>query len=434
MEGVSSYEYLANFILKSWRLRLKRCVMNKTQRNLLKNVVIVDAGNSAGVRTAVGRAKKGGFKTVRPDDLAAHVIKGLLEKTGVEPLKISDIRLGCAFPEGEQGMQPARVAVFAAGLPVDVTAITINRFCSSGLQSIVDEIAYLALGMKKISIAGGLESMTMIPMGGVKFAPNPRLVQEWPGSYLSMGLTAELLAVQDANTREEQDNFALQSHKKAVKALDEGKWKNEILPYPVKELGLNGKVLREFTVDADECPRRDTNMEDLAKLKPAFQEKGTVTAGNSSQVSDGAAVVMLMTMEEAAKNGLKPFARLLSYEVAGVAPEVMGIGPVEAIPRALASAGLKIGNIDIIELNEAFASQSLSVIKRLKKEKGIELPADRLNVDGGAIALGHPLGCTGAYLTIKGLNECRRRKGKYAMVTMCIGEGMGAAGIFEVLY
>ncbi|MEK7721509.1 MAG: thiolase family protein [Elusimicrobiota bacterium] len=399
----------------------------------MSSVVIVDAGNSAGIRTAVAKAKKGGFKTVRSDDLAAHVIKGILERTGVDPLKISEVRLGCAFPEGEQGMQPARIAVFSAGLPVDVTALTINRFCSSGLQSIVDEIAYIACGMKTISIAGGMESMTMIPMGGVRFAPNPRLVEEWPGSYLSMGLTAELLAQQDGNTREEQDSFALESHKKAVRALDAGKWKNEILPYPVKEMGLNGKVLKEFIINTDECPRRDANMEDLAGLKPAFQEKGTVTAGNSSQMSDGAAVVMLMTMEEAAKNGLKPFARLLSYEVAGVAPEIMGIGPVEAIPRALASAGLRIEDMDIIELNEAFASQSISVIKRLKKEKGIELPADRLNVNGGAIALGHPLGCSGAWLTIKGLNECRRRKGKYVMVTMCIGEGMGAAGIFEVL-
>lgn len=407
--------------------------MNNIQKDLLKNVVLVDAGGSAGVRTAIARAKKGGFKTVRPDDLAAHVIKGILERTKLDPLKLSEVRLGCAFPEGEQGMQPARMSVFAAGLPVSVTALTINRYCSSGLQSIADEIAYLACGMKTISIAGGMESMTMIPMGGVKFAPNPRLVEEWPESYMSMGLTAELLAQQDGNTREEQDAFALESHKKAIKALDSGKWKNEILPYTVKEAGLGGKV-REFIVDTDECPRRETTMEELAKLKPVFQEKGTVTAGNSSQMSDGAAVVMLTTMETAVKNGLRPVARLLSYEVAGVPPEIMGIGPVEAIPRALASAGLKIEDMDIIELNEAFASQSLSVIKRLKKDKGIVVPLDKLNVDGGALALGHPLGCTGAYLTIKGVNECRRRKGKYVMVTMCIGGGMGAAGIFEALY
>lgn len=407
--------------------------MNNIQRDLLKNVVLVDAGGSAGVRTAISRAKKGGFKTVRSDDLAAHVIKGILERTKLDPRKLSEVRLGCAFPEGEQGMQPARMAVFAAGLPVDVTALTINRYCSSGLQSIVDEIAYIACGMKTISIAGGMESMTMIPMGGVKFAPNPRLVQDWPESYMSMGLTAELLAEQDGNTREEQDAFALESHQKAVKALDTGKWKNEILPYPVKETGLGGKA-KEFIVDTDECPRRETTLEDLAKLKPVFKEKGTVTAGNSSQMSDGAAVVMLMTVEEAVKNGLMPVARLVSYEVAGVAPEIMGIGPVEAIPRALASAGLKIEDMDIIELNEAFASQSLSVIKRLKNDKGITIPLDKLNVDGGALALGHPLGCTGAYLTIKGINECRRRKGKYVMVTMCIGGGMGAAGIFEVLY
>lgn len=407
--------------------------MNNAQKELLKNVVIVDAGGSAGVRTAISRAKKGGFKTVRSDDLAAHVIKGILERTKLDPLKLSEVRLGCAFPEGEQGMQPARMAVFAAGLPVNVTALTINRYCSSGLQSIVDEIAYIACGMKTISIAGGMESMTMIPMGGVKFAPNPRLVEEWPESYMSMGLTAELLAVQDGNTREEQDAFALESHRKAVKALDTGKWKNEILPYTVKEAGLGGKV-KEFIVDTDECPRRETTMEELAKLKPVFQEKGTVTAGNSSQMSDGAAVVMMMTADEAVKNGLMPVARLVSYEVAGVPPEIMGIGPVEAIPRALASAGLKIEDMDIIELNEAFASQSLSVIKRLKKDKGIVIPLDKLNVDGGALALGHPLGCTGAYLTIKAVNECRRRKGKYVMVTMCIGGGMGAAGIFEVLY
>ena len=407
--------------------------MNNIQRDLLKNVVLVDAGGSAGVRTAISRAKKGGFKTVRSDDLAAHVIKGILERTKLDPRKLSEVRLGCAFPEGEQGMQPARMAVFAAGLPVEVTALTINRYCSSGLQSIVDEIAYIACGMKTISIAGGMESMTMIPMGGVKFAPNPRLVQDWPESYMSMGLTAELLAEQDGNTREEQDAFALDSHKKAVKALDTGKWKNEILPYTVKEAGLGGKV-KEFIVDTDECPRRDANPEDLAKLKPVFKEKGTVTAGNSSQMSDGAAVVMLMSADKAVKNGLMPVARLVSYEVAGVAPEIMGIGPVEAIPRTLASAGLKIEDMDIIELIEAFASQSISVIKRLKKDKGITIPLDKLNVDGGALALGHPLGCTGAYLTIKGINECRRRKGKYVMVTMCIGGGMGAAGIFEVLY
>lgn len=407
--------------------------MNETQKKLLENVVIVDAGNTAGIRTAVARAKKGGFKTVRPDDMAAHVVKGILERTKINPLEIDDVRLGCAFPEGEQGMQVARLVIFAAGLPKEVTGITINRFCSSGLQAIVDEIIYIALGMKKISIAGGVESMTSIPIGGVRFAPNPRIVEERPGIYLSMGLTAELLAQQDNNTREEQDKFAFESHQKACKALNEGKWKNEILPYKVKETGLNGKILREFIVNADECPRKDTTQEALAQLKPSFKENGTVTAGNSSQMSDGAAVVMLMTLKDAQERGLKPVARLIAYEAAGVDPEVMGIGPVEAIPKALKSAGLKINEIDIIELNEAFASQSISVIKRLKKEKQIELPLDRINVNGGAIALGHPLGCTGAYLTIKGINECIRRKGRYAMITMCIGEGMGAAGIFELL-
>lgn len=415
--------------------------MNKTQRNLLENVVIVDAGNTAGIRTAIAKVRKkdqrGGFKTVRPDDLAAHVIKGILERTKVDPLKIRDIRLGCAFPEGEQGMQVARITVFVAGLPVEVPAITINRFCSSGLQAIWDEVTQIAIGAKEISIAGGLESMTMIPMGGLRYAPNPRLFEEWPGSYLTMGLTAELLAEQDNNTREEQDKFAFESHQKAIKALDEGKWKNEILPYEVKENGLGGKVAKEFIVDTDEGPRRDTSLEGLAKLKPVFKDikiNGTVTAGNSSQTSDGAAVVMIMTIQEAEKLGLKPLARLIAYEVAGVSPEIMGIGPVEAIPMALKAANLKIDDMDIIELNEAFASQSISVFKRLKKEKKIELPADRVNVLGGAIALGHPLGCTGAYLTIKGLNEARRKKGKHTMITMCIGEGMGAAGIFELLY
>lgn len=411
--------------------------MNKIQRNLLENVAIVDTGNTAGIRTAIAKAKRGGFKNVRPDDLAAHVIKGIVERTKIDPLLINDIRLGCAFPEGEQGMQPARLTIFLAGLPVEVTALTINRFCSSGLQAIVDEIIYIALGMKQISIAGGLESMTMIPMGGSRIAPNPRLIKDWPSSYLAMGLTAERLAEQDNNTREEQDRFSLESHQKAVRALDSGIWKAEVLPYETEEVGRDEKgkeVIKKFIVDTDEGPRRDTTIEGLTRLKPAFLVNGTVTAGNSSQMSDGAAVVMIMTFEEAKKLGLKPLARLIAYEVAGVAPEIMGIGPVEAIPKALKSAELKIEDIDIVELNEAFASQSISVIKRLKNEKKIELPLDRINVLGGAIALGHPLGCTGAYLTIKGLNEARRRNGKYAMITMCIGEGMGAAGIFELLY
>lgn len=409
--------------------------MNKTQRNLLENVVIVDAGNTAGIRTAIAKAKKGGFKTVRPDDLAAHVIKEIVERTKIDPLKIRDIRLGCAFPEGEQGMQVARLTVFLAGLPVEIPAVTINRFCSSGLQAIWDEVTQVAIGAKQISIAGGLESMTLIPMGGLRYAPNLRLVEEWPSSYLAMGLTAERLAEQDNNTREEQDKFAFESHQKAIKALDSGIWKAEILPYEVEEIALDGN--KKFIVDTDEGPRRDTTLESLAKLRPVFKDikiNGTVTAGNSSQMSDGAAVVMIMTLQEAEKLGLKPLARLIAYEVAGVPPEIMGIGPVEAIPMALKTADLKIDDIDIIELNEAFASQSISVFKRLKKEKKIELPVDRVNVNGGAVALGHPLGCTGAYLTIKGLNETRRRKGKYTMITMCIGEGMGAAGIFELLY
>lgn len=399
---------------------------------MLENVVVV-----AGCRTAIGKANKGIFRNTRPDDLAAHVIKSLVEKTGIDPLIIDDVRMGCAFPEGEQGVQPARIVALRAGLPVEVPAITINRFCSSGLQAIVDEIVYISLGLKTAAIAGGLESMSMIPMGGTRIAPNPTLINQWPDSYLSMGLTAENLAELDNNTREEQDEFAYLSHQKAIKALEQRRFVDEIVPYTVEQVYIDesGKrVTRTAEALLDECPRKDTSLEGLAQLKPAFKQGGTVTAGNSSQMSDGAAAVLVMKLGQAKRIGLDPLARLIAYNVAGVAPEIMGIAPVEAISRALKSAELSIDDMGIIELNEAFASQSISVIKRLKSEKGIEIPLDRLNVNGGAVALGHPLGCTGAYLTIKGINEARQRNSQYMMVTMCVGFGQGAAAIFELLY
>ncbi|MDA2921864.1 thiolase family protein [Patescibacteria group bacterium AH-259-L07] len=410
--------------------------MNKKQRALLENVVIV-----AGYRTAIGKADKGVFKNTRPDDLAAHVLKGIVEETGIDPYTIDDVRFGCAFPESEQGMEVGRVAVLrAAGLPVEVPGATINRFCSSGLQAIVDEIMYVAVGLKTVAIGGGVESISMVPMGGTRYAPNPYLVKEQEEYYISMGLGAEVLAKQDRNTREEQDEFAFQSHQKALKALEENKFENEILPYPVRNVSLDvsGKrVVEEFKAKIDECPRKDTSLEVLAQLPPYFLKDGTgtVTAGSSSQRSDGAAAVLIMKdAKDLRKHGLKPLARLVSYNVVAVSPEIYGIGPVEAIDKALKSAELSIDDIGIIELNEAFASQVLSVIKRLKSEKGIEMPLEKLNVNGGAIALGHPFGCTGAYLTIKGINEARRRNSQYLMVTMCIGFGMGAAAIFELLY
>ena len=407
--------------------------MTKTQKKLLKKVVIV-----SGCRTAIGRAKKGFFKNVRPDDLAVHVINGLIDKTGldVDPIVIDEVRMGCSFPEGEQGMQPARIAVLASNLAMSTPGITINRFCSSGLQAIVDEMMYIAMGFKNVVIAGGLESMSMIPMGGVRIAPNPSLIDDRPKSYLSMGLTAELLAEQDNNTREEQDEFSLSSHQKAIRALDQDLFTDEILPYLSTETNIinDQKVVQEIKAMVDECPRRETSLEALAKLKPVFKTNGTVTAGNSSQMSDGAAAVMIMNTKEADYAQLEPLAHLVSYEVVGVPPEIMGMAPVEAIPKALESAELTMNDIDLIELNEAFASQTISVIKRLKTEKGIEMPLEKLNVNGGAIALGHPMGCTGAYLTIKAINEGRRRKSQYVMVSMCIGGGMGAAAIFKLLY
>ena len=383
------------------------------------------------LRTPGGRAKKGTFRQTRPDDLGAAVIRALLEKTpSLDPARIDDVIMGCAMPEGEQGMNVGRNVVLLAGLPNSVPGMTVNRFCSSGLETINLAAAEIALGQKDVVIAGGVESMTLVPMGGFRYLPNPTMAAESPGTYLSMGLTAERLAERDGIARESQDAFAYHSHQKALDAQKNGKFDAELVSVAtsVSEPGDNGKPLvREVVLDRDEGPRADTTLEALAKLKPAFKAGGTVTAGNSSQMTDGAAAALLTTPEIAAELGLEPLARWVGQAVAGVPPEIMGIGPVKAAPKVLERVGLKLDDMDVIELNEAFAAQSLSVLKGL----GIDPEDPRLNANGGAIALGHPLGCTGAKLTATALHELRRRKGRYAMVTMCIGTGMGAAGIFE---
>lgn len=391
----------------------------------MKSAYIVEA-----VRTAGCRAKKGGFKDVRPDDLCATVLKGLIEKVKIDPKEVEDVIIGCSFPEGEQGMNVGRVALLKAGFPYEVPGQTVNRFCSSGLQSISMAAERIMSGFADCIIAGGVESMTMIPMGGKGYSPNPDLVETWPESYATMGITAEFVAERYKITREEQDLFAYNSHKKASQAIKEGKFKEEIIPVVVERTSLkNGKVYKEKTViEVDDGVREDTTLESLAKLKPAFKLNGTVTAGNASQMTDGAAAVLVVSEEFLKKYNLKPKARFLGYAVKGVAPEVMGIGPIEAIPAVLKKVGLRLEDIDLIELNEAFASQSLAIIKTL----GIDI--SRVNVNGGAIALGHPLGCTGSKLTATLLSEMGKRKAKYGMVTMCIGGGMGAAGIFERLY
>lgn len=390
-----------------------------------------DAVIVTGVRTAVGRAKRGTLKDFRPDEMLAIVISEAVKRTpNLNPEEIDDVIIGCAFPEGEQGLNVARIASLRAGLPVSVPAITINRFCSSGLQSIAFAAERIKLGYADIIIAGGVESMSMVPMTGNKFSANPYLAENYPEVYISMGLTAERVAEKYHITREMQDEFALKSHQKALKAIQEGKFKDEIVPLKVVNKYINGKgekIVEEKIFNTDEGPRADTSLEKLAQLKPAFKEGGTVTAGNSSQMSDGAAVVVVMSDKKANELGLKPIARFVSYAVAGVPPEIMGIGPVEAIPKALKLAGLKLDDIGLIELNEAFAAQSLAVIKLAGLNEEI------INVNGGAIALGHPLGCTGAKLTVTILNEMKRRNVKYGMVTMCIGGGMGAAGIFELI-
>ena len=401
----------------------------------MQDAVIVSA-----VRTAVGKAPKGTLNVMRPDDMAAVVVREALQRApGVSPADVDDVIMGCAMPEGEQGFNVARIASLKAGVPIEASAVTVNRFCSSGLQAIAYGAERIMLGSAAVAIAGGTESMSMVPMGGNKMSPNPGLVETYPDVYLSTGLVAENHARLSNISRDEQDAFALRSHQRAVTALDAGYFKCQIAPLEVTVLeptgnggnGGNGRKAhlptRTITFDTDEGPRRDTSAEALGKLKPAFHAVGTVTAGNSSQMSDGAAAVVLTSGEYARAHGLKPLARFVAYATAGVAPELFGVGPVPAIKKVLKIAGLTLDQIDLVELNEAFAAQVLACLR--------ELPIDpeRLNVNGGAIALGHPLGCTGAKLTTQLVHEMHRRGSHYGMVTMCVGGGMGAAGIFERL-
>ena len=389
----------------------------------MREVAIVSA-----VRTPVGKAYKGTLRATRPDDLAAFAIKGALERVPqLDPKEIEDVVFGCAMPEAEQGMNVARIASLRAGLPIEASAMTINRFCSSGLQAIAQAAERIMVGAAEVAVAGGTESLTMIPMGGNKVSANPWLVANYPDAYLSMGLTAERLAARYGITREHADQFSVDSHKKAFAAIEAGKFNDEIVPVPVSFTTPNGAKPKriEISFKVDEGPRADTTLEALAGLRPAFHVKGTVTAGNSSQTSDGAAATIVMSSEKAKQLGIKPLARFVSFATAGYLPEEMGLGPVYAIPKALKMAGLKLSEIEVIELNEAFAAQALSVIK----EAGLD-PC-KVNPNGGAVALGHPLGCTGAKLTATIIRELKRRNGRYGLVTMCIGGGMGAAGIIE---
>ncbi len=386
----------------------------------MKNAVIV-----AAARSPIARARRGSLKDTRPEDFAAQVLQGLMKKVEgkVEYADVDDIIMGCAFPEGEQGMNVARIIALHAGFPDSVPAETINRFCSSGSQSIAHAADSIKAGNADIVIAGGVESMTMVPMGGLKPISNWNVLEKVPDMYVYMGTTAEEVARRFNISREEQDRFAYESHMKAIKAIDEGKFKDEIIPIKTRVF-KNGKW-EEIVFDTDECPRRDTSLESLAKLRPAFDPTGTVTAGNSSPLNDGAAFVMLMSEEEAKKRGLEILAYVRNWAVAGVDPLIMGIGPVKAVPKLLERTGLSLEDIDLFELNEAFASQSVYCVKEL----GLD-PA-KVNVNGGAIALGHPLGCTGAYLTAKLVYEMKRRNAKRGIVTMCIGGGMGFAILYE---
>ena len=387
----------------------------------MREAVIVSAA-----RTAVGKAPRGTLSVVRPDEMAAAVIKAAIERApGASAADVDDVILGCAMPEGEQGLNVARIASLRAGVPIEASAVTVNRFCSSGLQAIAQAAEHIMVGSADVAIAGGTESMSMVPMGGNKVSPNPALVDTYPDVYLSTGLVAENHARQSGISRDAQDAFALRSHQRAVAAIESGRFKEEVTPLTFKTVGGNGQGTREVVFDTDEGPRRDTSAEALAKLRPAFHASGTVTAGNSSQTSDGAAAVLITSAEYARAHGLKPLARFVAYATAGVAPELFGIGPVPAIKKVLKIAGLTLDQIDLVELNEAFAAQVLACMKELP------LNPDTLNVNGGAIALGHPLGCTGAKLTATLVHEMQRRKSKYGLVTMCVGGGMGAAGIFE---
>ncbi|RJP50582.1 MAG: acetyl-CoA C-acyltransferase [Anaerolineaceae bacterium] len=390
-----------------------------------KDAVIVSA-----VRTPVGKAKRGGMATVRPDEMAAVTVNALLDRTpGLDPAEVEDLVIGCAFPEGEQGMNMARMIGLRTKLPQSVPAETINRYCSSGVQAVAHVAYMVKAGDIEIGIGGGVESMSMVPMMGYKFSPNPHFAQDLPHYYTNMGLTAENVSVKYGISREDQDAFSLQSNLKAAKAVESGLFDPELVPIDVELTEyVDSKVTtKKFTVKRDEGPRGDSTIEGLAKLKPAFKEGGTVTAGNSSQMSDGAAMLMVMSEEKAVQMGLKPLVRFVAFASAGVEPELMGIGPIAAIPKALKVAGMKKEDIDLFELNEAFAAQSLAVLRTL------DLDQSKVNVNGGAIALGHPLGCTGAKLTTQLIYEMARRKSKYGMVTMCIGGGMGAAAIFENL-
>ncbi|WP_429163369.1 thiolase family protein [Desulfitispora alkaliphila] len=382
----------------------------------------------AGTRTAIGKANRGTLKDTRPEELAAHVISNCLKQTpDLNPKEIEDLILGCSFPEGEQGMNTARIMGLRAGLPEDVPGVTVNRFCSSGLQTIAMGAERIMAGFAEVIMAGGVESMSAVPMGGNKIAPDPYMMDNYPDVYLSMGLTAENVAQRYNISREEQDQFALESHQKAAAAIKNGRFEDEITPITITNKAYkNGKVSsKEIEFKTDEGVRADTKLEKLAKLRPAFAAKGSVTAGNSSQTSDGAAVVTLMSSKKAKEMGLEPLGVFRSFAVAGVHPDEMGIGPVKAIPKALKMAGITKEQVDLYELNEAFASQALYCIRELGLDK------EKVNVNGGAIALGHPLGCTGAKLTLTLLNELKKRNGRYGIVSMCIGGGMGAAGVFE---
>ena len=389
----------------------------------MTEAVIVSA-----VRTAAGKAPNGTLRGTRPDELAATAIGEALKRApGIEPSEIDDVILGCAMPEAEQGMNVARIASLRAGIPVEASAVTVNRFCSSGLQAIAYAAERVMCGFASTIVAGGTESMSLVPMGGHKIAPNPTLMSAYPDVYLSTGLVAENHARESGISREEQDAFALRSHQRAIAAIDSGRFAEEIVPVTARLVNGTGSdpgVIKS-TFAVDEGPRRDTSAEGLAKLRPAFHASGTVTAGNSSQTSDGAAAVIVTSAARATALGLAPMARFVTFATAGVEPERFGIGPVPAIRKALKLAGLTLGQIDLIELNEAFAAQVLACLRALP------IDPDRLNVNGGAIALGHPLGCTGAKLTTTLLHEMKRRNARYGMVTMCVGGGMGAAGIFE---
>jgi acetyl-CoA acyltransferase len=381
----------------------------------------------AAVRTPGGKAKKGKLKDVRPDDLAALAIKALLQRAGVEPALVEDVLLGCAFPEGEAGMNVARVAALKAGLPVEVPGQTVNRFCASGLQTIASAAERIMAGAADCLVAGGTESMSLIPMGGGKFSANPGLAGAWPEAYASMGITAELVAQKYQVSRQDQDAFAAESHRRAAAAQRAGWFDDELVPVEVEVAGLvDGKLRKKVeTLAADEGVRADTTVEGLARLKPAFKVDGTVTAGNASQMTDGAAAALVVSEAFLKRSGRAPLARFLAFAARGVAPELMGIGPIEAIPLALQRAGIKQDQVATFELNEAFAAQALAVVRKL----GLD-PA-RVNPSGGAIALGHPLGCTGAKLTATLLRELGRGQGRYGVVSMCVGGGMGAAAVFE---